>query len=276
MQMREKVGKSRNTVFFQWFVAPEGRKVMKSRFAKAAGAEPSGQMRHETSLPHWFIDSSAHYFIIHIIHWLIGSLLRCCFIDSPIPWFIDWFIVWFIDSVLRLVHRFICSLIQRFIGSLIHSVSCAWVHAQFSAKNVPSIFFTVLTHSWFELNFPQYVSFSFFLLFSLPITDLNSVSSIFHKFHNSDLTSYLRLKYLPIATPCDHPWIMSLHWRPNNLLLIRWCISQLQHFVASASQKLSYRPSSSYSCFICSKLLPQRGLGTAWYCTIHVCPYFMF
>ena len=27
MQMREKVGKSRNTVFFQWFVAPEGPKV---------------------------------------------------------------------------------------------------------------------------------------------------------------------------------------------------------------------------------------------------------
>ena len=27
MQMREKVGKSRNTVFFQWFVAPVGRKV---------------------------------------------------------------------------------------------------------------------------------------------------------------------------------------------------------------------------------------------------------
>ena len=27
MKMREKVGKSRNTVFFQWFEAPEGRKV---------------------------------------------------------------------------------------------------------------------------------------------------------------------------------------------------------------------------------------------------------
>ena len=27
MQMREKVGKSRNAVFFQWYVAPEGRKV---------------------------------------------------------------------------------------------------------------------------------------------------------------------------------------------------------------------------------------------------------
>ena len=27
IQVREKVGKSRNTVFFHWFVAPEGRKV---------------------------------------------------------------------------------------------------------------------------------------------------------------------------------------------------------------------------------------------------------
>ena len=44
MQMREKVGKSRNTVFFQWFVAPEGRK---RRLATAAGAEPAGQMRDE-------------------------------------------------------------------------------------------------------------------------------------------------------------------------------------------------------------------------------------
>ena len=76
------------------------------------------------------------------------------------------------------------------------------------------------------------------VIFFLPITDLNSISLIFHKFLDSDLTSYLRLKYLPIATPCDHPWIMSLHWRPNNLLLIRWCISQLQHFVASASNFL--------------------------------------
>ena len=27
IQVREKVGKSQNIVFFQWFVAPEGRKV---------------------------------------------------------------------------------------------------------------------------------------------------------------------------------------------------------------------------------------------------------
>ena len=32
--------KSRETLFFQWFVAPEGLKV--DRLAQAAGAEPSG------------------------------------------------------------------------------------------------------------------------------------------------------------------------------------------------------------------------------------------
>ena len=42
--MREKVGKSRFTVFFQWFCGSGGSK---SRLAKAAGAEPSGQRRDE-------------------------------------------------------------------------------------------------------------------------------------------------------------------------------------------------------------------------------------
>ena len=41
MQAREKVEKSRNTVFFQCVGAS------KSRLAKAAGAEPSGQMGDE-------------------------------------------------------------------------------------------------------------------------------------------------------------------------------------------------------------------------------------
>ena len=41
MQMREKVGKSRNTVF------PMGLRRVESRLAKAAGAEPAGQMRDE-------------------------------------------------------------------------------------------------------------------------------------------------------------------------------------------------------------------------------------
>ena len=44
MQVREKVGKSRNTVFFSWFCGSGG---LKSRLAKAAGVETSGEMRDE-------------------------------------------------------------------------------------------------------------------------------------------------------------------------------------------------------------------------------------
>ena len=44
MQVREKVGKSRNTVFCPVFCGSGGSK---SRLAKAAGAETSGQMRNE-------------------------------------------------------------------------------------------------------------------------------------------------------------------------------------------------------------------------------------
>ena len=42
--MREKVGKLRNTVFFQMICGSGGSK---SRLAKAASAEPCGQMRDE-------------------------------------------------------------------------------------------------------------------------------------------------------------------------------------------------------------------------------------
>ena len=45
-KMREKVEKSRNTAFFQCL---SGRS--KSRLAKAAGAEPSGQMRDKKLHP---------------------------------------------------------------------------------------------------------------------------------------------------------------------------------------------------------------------------------
>ena len=44
MQMREKVGKSRNTVFFPMICGSGGSK---SRLAKAAGAEPAGQTKDE-------------------------------------------------------------------------------------------------------------------------------------------------------------------------------------------------------------------------------------
>ena len=50
MQMREKVGKSRNTMFFLMYCGSGGSK---SRLAKAAGAETSGEMRNENCTPLW-------------------------------------------------------------------------------------------------------------------------------------------------------------------------------------------------------------------------------
>jgi len=47
MQMREQVGKSRNTVFFHVFPMICGSGGSKSKLARAAGAEPAGQMRDE-------------------------------------------------------------------------------------------------------------------------------------------------------------------------------------------------------------------------------------
>ena len=43
IQLHEKVGKPRNAVFFQWFVAPEGRKVG----SLSGGCRARWQMRHE-------------------------------------------------------------------------------------------------------------------------------------------------------------------------------------------------------------------------------------
>ena len=46
IQVREKSGKSRNTVFFQWFVAPEGRKV-----GTTFGVDPYFQTKQHLMLP---------------------------------------------------------------------------------------------------------------------------------------------------------------------------------------------------------------------------------
>ena len=62
-QMREKVGKSRNTVFFQWFVAPEGRKVgsLKRRVRSQLA---TGAMKNCTPL--W---REAHFEVKSVKNW---------------------------------------------------------------------------------------------------------------------------------------------------------------------------------------------------------------
>ena len=63
IQMREKVGKSRNTVFFQWFVAPEGRKVgsLKRRVRRQLA---TGAMKNCTPL--W---REAHFEVKSVKNW---------------------------------------------------------------------------------------------------------------------------------------------------------------------------------------------------------------
>ena len=63
IQMREKVGKSRNTVFFQWFVAPEGRKVgsLKRRVRSQLA---TGAMKNCTPL--W---REAHFEVKSVKNW---------------------------------------------------------------------------------------------------------------------------------------------------------------------------------------------------------------
>ena len=63
IQMREKVGKSRNTVFFQWFVAPEGRKVgsLKQRVRSQLA---TGAMKNCTPL--W---REAHFEVKSVKNW---------------------------------------------------------------------------------------------------------------------------------------------------------------------------------------------------------------
>ena len=53
--MREKVGKPRNTVFFQWFVAPEGRKVgsLKQRVEVKLYKTP----QHRTTFGSWDVEN---------------------------------------------------------------------------------------------------------------------------------------------------------------------------------------------------------------------------
>ena len=56
MQVREKVGKSRNTLFFRWFVAPERRKACghirdeKLRLVKVRSTFPSQNVKKNTNI----------------------------------------------------------------------------------------------------------------------------------------------------------------------------------------------------------------------------------
>ena len=60
IRVHEMLGKSQNTVFFQWFVGREGRRS-KSRLAKAAGGEPGGRSQTRNKKLHAAVTRSAFW-----------------------------------------------------------------------------------------------------------------------------------------------------------------------------------------------------------------------
>jgi hypothetical protein len=219
----------------------------------------------------WFIASFIHWLTDYSwIHSPIDALSRC---------FIDSLAHWFIDALIRF------SLIHWFVGSLIHWLTDSWTHGL--AGSLVDCFTDSLSH-WFSASLPHWFIGSSAHYFTHSL--IHSLVYCFHWFTGSlihwliNLSSDLLIHcFVPSSIHWFTDWFvdsfsqlcmdsfMSFHWHLNNHLLIRWCISQLQHFFASASQKLFYRPSSSYSCFISSKLPPRRRPGTTWYVCLFVC-----
>ena len=74
--MREKVGKSRNTVFFQWFVAPEGRKVgsLKRRVRSQLA---TGAMKN--CAPLW---REAHFEVKSVKNWRSRTTFGSCDVEK--------------------------------------------------------------------------------------------------------------------------------------------------------------------------------------------------
>ena len=58
MKVHEKVGKSRNTLFFQWFVAPEGRKV--GLLKRRVRSHP-GRREMKNCMPLWREDARSRF-----------------------------------------------------------------------------------------------------------------------------------------------------------------------------------------------------------------------
>ena len=74
--MRKKVGKSRNTVFFQWFVAPEGRKVgsLKRRVRSQLA---TGAMKN--CAPLW---REAHFEVKSVKNWRSRTTFGSCDVEK--------------------------------------------------------------------------------------------------------------------------------------------------------------------------------------------------
>ena len=119
-------------------------------------------------------------------------------------------------------------------------------------------FFLSFCPSFLLSFFPSFFI-SFFLSFYFVLFHFFSFFHSFHVFYS--FRSFHSFLVRWFADSLTHWFIdsmtQSLHWHLNHHLLFRWCTSQLQDFIASASQKLS--------CWLnMFEIPPRHGQGTTW------------
>ena len=204
-------------------------------------------------LVHWFLDPLIHRFIdsdsvIHwLVHWFIGSLIWWWLVWLII-WLVGslthWLIHWFTDSLTQwLIQWFIESLVHWFTGSLIHWFSDSLIHWFFDSSS------HYLTHSLIQMV-------GCFIDSLIPWFTAWLVHRLIHWFIAS-----FRLADSSIHFSCAR--FFSCHVIGNSTAMCWFVDAPHNDFDASASQKSSYRPSSSYSGFLFAKLPPLHVPGTA-------------
>ena len=176
--------------------------------------------------------SPIHPFII--IHPFIHSFANS-FGWSLVHWLIYYSLVHCFNDSFSLIHwfngRFTDSLLHWFVDSLVY-----W--------SIDSLINDSLVH-WFIGSLLHCFIAPLVHWFIDPLIDSmfdSLIYSLVHWFIQSAVCGFFHVISLASQQPCAH--------------------SLVQHFVASASQKLSYRPSSSYSFSFFSKLPPRRVPGT--------------
>ena len=183
------------------------------------------------SLIPWFSDALVRWFIDWMIHWIFcESLMIRWCIESSNHWLMASFPKWFTDSVIRWV---IDSLGPPVGDLLIHWVAVSLLHW----------FFDSLTH-WFIGSLTHCL-----------------IGSLIHQcLVHWLIHSVVRVFFHIISLASQQPFF-SFAAAPHNFNT---------SFIASASQKLSYRPLMSYSRVPVSKLLPRRYTQTNQQ-HMHVC-----
>ena len=167
------------------------------------------------SLFHWFTESSVHLSIKNkLIHWLIRSLNHR-FIGSSVHWFIkslNLLVCCFVDLLVHfwIYSRFIGSLTQPFIDSLNHRPTDAWFTVSSSVHWLIGSLVHQLT-KFIQIH---------------PFIDPLFIDSSTHYFIHALIHWFIRLVL--------HGFFLSCHCVgiSTTILLIRWCTSQLQQFIA--------------------------------------------